>query len=140
MSKAFKQIRKYWKTNLITFVIALVIGATIFCLLFFLRDKSLFDAVNGASIAAVSVLFVGLLMWVSHLGAFDTIVFGFKQLASSIFAKDPRRDGNLVDYKAMKAEKRSDASYNFVTMIFAGLLMLIAVLVLEIIYHNSLPA
>ena len=112
MSKAFKQIRKYWKTNLITFVIALVIG----------------------------VLFVGLLMWVSHLGAFDTIVFGFKQLTSSIFAKDPRRDGNLVDYKAMKAEKRSDASYNFVTMIFAGLLMLIAVLVLEIIYHNSLPA
>ena len=89
MSKALKQIRKYWKTNLITFVIALAIGAIIFCLLFFLRDKSLFDAVNGASIAAVSVLFVGLLMWVSHLGAFDTIVFGFKRSNGSSLAGYP---------------------------------------------------
>ena len=79
-------------------------------------------------------------MWVSHLGAFDTIVFGFKQLASSVFSKDPLRNGDLADYKEDKALKRSNSSYNFVIMIFAGLLMLIAVLVLEIFYHIELGA
>ena len=140
MNKVFSQVKKYWLTNLITFLVSLAVGAGIFCIVFFTRARSMIDAIDGATLGGLIVLLFGLLMMVTHFGAFDFIVFGFKQLASSLFAKDPRRDGNLVDYKAMKAEKRSDASYNFVTMIFAGLLMLIAVLVLEIIYHNSLPA
>ena len=136
MNKALIQIKKHWKTNLITFIIGIVIGIAIFCLMFFLRTMCLKDAVDGTSIGAVSVLFAGLLMWVSHLGSFDTIAFGFKQLFSSVFAKNPLRDGTLSDYKEEKSEKRSNSSYNFVSMIAAGLILLIPVIVLEIIYHT----
>ena len=138
MNNAIKQIKKYWKINLITFLVALAIGATIFCLMFFLRSQSLYDAANGASVASVSILFVGLLMWVSHLGAFDTFAFGFKQLGSMFFAKNPRRDGTYADYKQNKADKRAASSYNFVAVILAGLFMLISVGILEIIYHVAL--
>lgn len=138
MNKAFRQIKKYWKINLITFIIGFVIGVVIFCLIFFLRERTLGDAVNGTSIGGVSILFVGLLMWVSHLGAFDTITFGFRQLFSAVFSKDPIRDGTYADYKEDKAEKRSNSSYNFVAMIAAGLTIMIAVLVLEILYQIQL--
>lgn len=77
-------------------------------------------------------------MWVSHLGAFDTFAFGFKQLGSMFFAKNPRRDGTYADYKQNKADKRAASSYNFVAVILAGLFMLISVGILEIIYHVAL--
>lgn len=137
MNNALIQIKKYWKINLLTFIISIVVGVGIFCLIFFLRNMTLLAAVDGSAIGGVSVLLVGLLMWVSHLGAFDTFVFGFKQLGSMFFAKDARRDGNYADYKQNKAEARANSSYNFVAVIAAGLLLLIAVAVLEIIYHAN---
>ena len=137
MNNALIQIKKYWKINLLTFIISIVVGVGIFCLIFFLRNMTLLSAVDGSAIGGVSVLLVGLLMWVSHLGAFDTFVFGFKQLGSMFFAKDARRDGNYADYKQNKAEARANSSYNFVAVIAAGLLLLIAVAVLEIIYHAN---
>ena len=137
MNNALIQIKKYWKINLLTLIISIVVGVGIFCLIFFLRNMTLLAAVDGSAIGGVSVLLVGLLMWVSHLGAFDTFVFGFKQLGSMFFAKDARRDGNYADYKQNKAEARANSSYNFVVVIAAGLLLLIAVAVLEIIYHAN---
>lgn len=140
MNRVVVQIKKHWKTNLLTFIISIVVGVGIFCLIFFLRNMALVDAVNGAAVGSLSVLLFGLLMWVSHLGAFDTFVFGFKQLGSMFFAKDARRDGNYADYKQNKAESRANSSYNFVAVIAAGLFLSIALIVLEIIYHASLGA
>ena len=138
MKKAFVQIKKYWLINLITFLISLVVGAGIFCLIFFLRNQTIVAAVDGAAIGSMFVLFLGLLMWVAHLGAFDTFAFGFKQLGSMLFAKDARRDGTFQDYKQNKATKRDNSSYNFVMVIFAGLLLSISIIVLEIIYRTSI--
>ena len=138
MKKAFVQIKKYWLINLITFIISLVVGVGIFCLIFFLRNQTIIAAVDGAAIGSVVVLFFGLLMWVAHLGAFDTFAFGFKQLGSMLFAKDARRDGTFQEYKENKATKRDNSSYNFVMVIFAGLLLSISIIVLEIIYRTSI--
>lgn len=138
MKKAFSQIKKYWLINLITFFISLVVGAAIFCLIFFLRNQTIVAAVDGAAIGSIVVLFLGLLMWVAHLGAFDTFAFGFKQLGSMLFAKDARRDGTFQEYKENKAAKRDNSSYNFVMVIFAGLLLSISIIVLEIIYRASI--
>ena len=138
MKRAFEQFKKYWLTNLITFLISLVVGAIIFCLMFFLRGSTLIAAVDGAALAAVIVLFLGLLFWMHHLGAFDTFVFGFKQLGSMMFAKDARRDGTYAEYRENKTEIRNNSSFNFIAIIFAGLLLSIAVLVLDIIYNASL--
>ena len=138
MKKAFTQIKKYWLINLITFFISLVLGVAIFCLIFFLRNQTIIAAVDGAAIGSVVVLFLGLLMWVAHLGAFDTFAFGFKQLGSMLFAKDARRDGTFQEYKENKATKRDNSSYNFVMVIFAGLLLSISIIVLEIIYYSNI--
>lgn len=138
MKRAFVQIKKYWFINLITLLISLVVGGGIFCLVFFLKDRNIVSAVDAAAISSVSILGAGLLSWMAHLGAFDTFAFGFKQLGSMIFAKEPRRDGQYQDYRKEKIEKRTNSSYNFLAIIFAGLLLLISVLVLEIIYKTRL--
>ena len=138
MKRAFGQIKKYWLINLITFIISLVVGACIFCLMFFLRDRTLIAAVDGTAVASISVFFIGLLMFVAHLGAFDMFALGFKQLGSMLFAKNPIRDGNFVDYKQEKAEKRSDSSYGFVAVVAAGLVFAIALVILDIVYFISM--
>ncbi|MBQ6731047.1 MAG: DUF3899 domain-containing protein [Bacilli bacterium] len=138
MKRAFEQFKKYWLVNLITFLLSLVVGAIIFCIMFFLRGRTLLSAVDGAALGAISVLFLGLLFWMHHLGAFDTFVFGFKQLGSMLFAKDARRDGSYAEYRERKTESRNNSSFNFIAVIFAGLLLCVALLVLEIVYHASL--
>ena len=138
MKKAFEQIKKYWKVNLITLIVSLVVGAGIFCLMFFLRNQTIIAAVDGAALATVVVLFFGLLMLVSHLGAFDMFTFGFKQLGTMIFAKDARKEGPYYEYRENKKEKRQNSSFVFVTVIFAGLLLSIALIVLEIVYHVNI--
>ena len=138
MKKAFLQIKKHWKINLIVFIISLLVGFGIFCLIFFLRNKTIVAAVDGAAIGSAVVLFFGLLMLVAHLGAFDTFAFGFKQLGSMLFAKDARRDGTYQEYKENKAVKREDSSYSFLIVILTGLLLSISIIVLEIIYHASI--
>lgn len=137
MKKAFEQIKKHWITNLVTFVISLIVGVVIFLVFYFARNQTIVAAVDGAAIGTVAVLFMGLLFWMAHLGAFDTFAFGFKQLGSMLFAKDARRDGKYSDYRAEKSEKRQNSSYNFVAVIAAGLVLSVALIVLEIIYHAA---
>ena len=138
MKKAFNQIKKYWLINLVTFLIAIVVGVAIFCLIFFLRNQTIIAAVDGAAIGSMVVIFLGLLMWVAHLGAFDTFAFGFKQLGSMMFSKEPRKDGTFQDYKEGQRIKRENASYNFIAVISAGLLLSISIIVLEIIYRTNI--
>ena len=52
-----------------------------------------------------------------------------------MFAKDPKKHGQFTDYRDQMTEKRDASSYNFIAVIFAGLLLSIAIIVLEIIYH-----
>ena len=138
MNRAFTQIKKYWLTNLITLVISLIVGGGIFCLFYFLKGKTIVAAVDGSAVATVSILGIGLLCWMHHLGAFDTFAFGFKQLGSMLFAKEPRRDGKYQDYRQEKIKKRNNSSYNFVAIIVAGLLLSISLIVLEIIYRTTI--
>ena len=138
MKRAFEQFKKYWLVNLITFLISLAVGATIFCVFFFLRGRNLIAAVDGATVAGIGVLLLGLLAFLHHLGAFDLFVFGFKQLGSMIFAKDVRRDGAYSDYRTRKGEERDASSHNYLAIIFAGLLLCVAMLVLYIIYRASI--
>lgn len=138
MRNVLTQIKNHWLVNLITFFIALSVGVSIFCLIFFLRDMTIVAAVDGAAIGSMVVLFLGLLMFVAHLGAFDTFAFGFKQLGSMLFAKDARRDGTYQEYKESVTERRNISSYNFIIVIATGLFLSISIIVLEIIYHASI--
>lgn len=135
MKNAFIQFRNHWLTNLITGLVSLVVGGIVFVLFYFLRDRAFIDAVNGSMVAAMVVILSGLLAMLAHFGAFDTFAFGFKQVGSMMFAKNVRRDGSFADYKEKKRDKRNKGSYSFIAIIFTGLLILIAAIVLEIIYH-----
>lgn len=135
MNKVFSQIKKYWLTNLITFLVSLAVGVGIFCIVFFTRARSMIDAIDGATLGGLIVLLFGLLMMVAHFGTFDFLVFGFKQLIALMFAKDPKKHGQFTDYRDGMTQKRDASSYNFIAVIFAGLLLSIAIIVLEIIYH-----
>jgi len=138
MKKLFTQVIKYWRTNVITFLISLVVGAGVFCAVFFSRNRDLLAATDGLSVAGIVVLFLGLLVWMGNLGVFDIFSFGFKQIVSTLFTKDPRRDGTFYEYKAEKREKRDASSNNFVSIIAAGVTILIAMVVVLIIYKASL--
>ncbi|MBO4703293.1 MAG: DUF3899 domain-containing protein [Bacilli bacterium] len=138
MKKVFEQIKKHWRINLITFFASLLLGGGIFCLIFFLRNMTIIAAVDGAAIGSVIVIFIGLLMLVNHLGAFDTFSFGFKQLGTMMFSKDPRKENSYQEYREDKILRRSNSSYNFVIVILTGSLLSISIIVLEIIYHASI--
>lgn len=140
MKNAFQQFRKHWIANLVTFIFSLIVATVIFLLMFFLRDRNLASAVDGLGMAAMVVLLFGLLAWMAHLGAFDTIAFGFKQVGSMLFARNARRDGNYADYRSEKAEKRTSSAYSFISIIAAGVLLSIALLVLYIVYRVLVAA
>ena len=137
MKKVFEQIRKHWLTNLITFLVSLVIGVAIFLVMFLTRNRTIIAAIDGVAVGGLTVLGMGLLYWLGFLGAFDFIAFGFKQLGSMLFAKDPRKAGYYYDYQDEKRQKRLNSSYNFFAMMLAGLLILIALPILEIIYKTQ---
>lgn len=139
MKRAFLQVKKYWLANLITLIVSLAIFAGIFCAIFFTRPvKNIVAAIDGATIGSVSLLALGLLMLLSHLGTFDIFAFGFKQMGSMLFARDARRDGHFADYRENKTTKRTNSAYIFVSVIFAGILTAISVAVLYIIYQSLL--
>lgn len=139
MKRAFIQIRKYWLANLITFIVSLVIFAGIFCAVFFTRPVwNIIAAMDGSAVGTVVILSLGILMWLAHLGTFDLFSFGFKQMGSMLFAKDPKKEGYYYDYREEKMTKRSNSAYVFVSVIAAGLLCAISLLVLSIIYNSMM--
>lgn len=139
MKRAFLQVKKYWLANLITLIVSLAIFAGIFCAIFFTRPvKNIVAAIDGATIGSVSLLALGLLMLLSHLGTFDIFAFGFKQMGSMLFARDARRDGHFADYRENKTTKRTNSAYIFVSVILAGILTAISIAVLYIIYQSLL--
>ena len=136
MKSVLSQMKYHWKANLISFLVSLIVGGGIFCLVFFLTEQTIMSALNGASLGTVVVLAIGLLLLVAHLGAFDTFAFGFKQLGAMMFAKNPNKEGKFQDYKENKIKERANSSYFFVSIIIAGLLLSISIVVLEIIYKT----
>lgn len=139
MKRAIQQIKKHWLSNLIILLVSLVLGVAIFFLYFLTRSsRTLTEACNAAALSTAILLLCGLLAWMAHFGVFDIFAFGFKQLGSMLFAKNPIRDGSYVDYKAEKTEKRSNSSYGFVAVVAAGLLFSIALIVLDILYFISM--
>lgn len=129
--------RQAFFADLISGGIALAIGALIFLLYFFLNEegRNLKTACNGTALAGGLVLGAGLLIWLTRLGAFDTFAFGFIQLGTSLFGRNPLKRETLVEYKQKRVEKRKEKTkYYFVIMIVGGL-FLVALVVLEILFN-----
>ena len=126
------------KIYIIAGIIALAIGAAIFCLYFFLNKSTIVAACNATILAGVALIGMAALILLTRLGAFDTFAYGFSQLGTAMFCRQPKKYNDMVEYKQIKAEERKDKSNYFISFLIVGSLFLIATLVCEIIYHNQL--
>lgn len=127
-----------WKSYIIAGLIALAIGALVFCLYFFLNGRKVIDGCNASILAAVSLIGIGALMIVSKLGAFDTFSYGFIQLGHAMFGRQPKKYKDMIEYKQVKYEERKEKDNYFYSFIAVGMLFIIATIILEIIYHVQL--
>ncbi len=127
-----------WKIYIIAGIIALAIGTGIFCLYFFLNNMTIVAACNASIVAGVSLVGLGALIILARLGTFDTFVYGFMQLGSSMFGRQPKKYNDMVEYKQAKYDERKEKSKYYFAIMIVGALFFIATLVLEIIYHSQL--
>lgn len=135
MSKFSENYKKYRKSYIVTFFVSIVLGVGIFCLYFFLNGYFVLSALNGVSIATVAIVGMAGLVWVHSQGAFDTFAYGFKQVFSSFFSKNPNKYNDMYSYKQIKAEKREHSPNIYFAMLFAAIIFVLAIVALEIVYH-----
>lgn len=132
-------MKSFWykyKSFIVTFLVGLIIGGVIFCLYFFIKGMTLINAINACSISGVSLFGVALIVIITRLGAFDTFSYGFKQMLSSMFGRDPNVYNSLADYKLEKYDQRKKKKASYIMFFLDGLLFFLAVIVLEIILHT----
>ena len=127
-----------YKSYILTFVFSMVFGGIVFCLYFFLKGQTLKDAIDASTIAGVTLIGGGLMVIITRLGAFDTFAFGFKQMFTSMFNKDPNAYNSLADYKLQKYDQRKLKKKTYLMLFLAGLLFILALIILEIILRISL--
>ena len=127
-----------YKSHIITFLFSMVFGGTIFCFYFFLKGQTLKNAIDASTIAGVALIGGGLMVIITRLGAFDTFAFGFKQMFTSMFNKDPNAYNSLADYKLQKYDQRKLKKKTYLMLFLAGLLFILALIILEIILRISL--
>lgn len=137
MKKLFIDIRKHPLAYVITSIISLAIGFTIFALFYFWLNKfTIIGSINGTGIAgAVLVSFFGL-AWLARQGAFDTLNYGFNQAFASMFNKQANKYNDMVEYKEQKNIRRAQSGLYYFSFLFVGLLHLIAFGALEIVLHT----
>lgn len=133
MNRFTMNFKKFLKIYIISFVISILVGATIFLIYFFVKNQTLIDAVNAATIAFVSLLGAGLLALMARSGMFDSFSYGFSQLFTSMFSKKANTYNDFSAYREEKITKRSASPSIYLAIIFASILFGIATLVLFII-------
>ena len=138
MSKFTDSFRKYRTRYIVAGVIGFLIGVGIFCLCFFLGGIHLISAINACTYSAIALVFSGALLWVAEQGIFDTFAYGFKQMFASAFNRKANVYNDMASYKQDKAVKRENSARIYVSLFFASILFVIAIIVLEIIYNLHL--
>ena len=123
----------------ITAVIALAVGALIFVIYFFAMGARFIDAVNGMALTTVLLIGGALLSLLARLGAFDTFAYGFRQLGHAMFNRNnPHKYDNMADYKQAKYDQRKGKRNSYIAILCVSALFVVALIVLEIIYHTKI--
>lgn len=136
MGKIKDNFLKGLKAYLITGIIASVLGVVIFCLFYFLKNRTLFDAINASTLTFVILISIGGLMAVGHYGMFDGIAYGFRQLFTSAFSKKANKLNDFPGYVQQKRIVREHSPIIGLSFVAVSLVFLIVLIILEIIYHQ----
>lgn len=101
-----------WKRYAAAFLLNIAVSLTVL----FLRGFELrIYYVDAFSVAGGVSILLGLLMWITDAGAFDTIGYGFSVLSAQ------RKYRDLYEYSMKKKEKRSRQRGQFWPFVFVGL-------------------
>lgn len=134
MKKIIANIIKFKKTYLITFFVSLVIGIGIFLIYYFVHSHKFIGSLDGTGVASLALGGVSLLLWFGRLGAYDSMSYGFKQMFSSMFGKNPNKFNNFASYKEDKNTKRTSSPKYYFVSFFVAVLFALVYLILYIIY------
>lgn len=132
MKKIIEDIKKYLKVYVIVGLVSSAIGVTIFLLFYFLQHQGLVPAANGTAVAFAVLFGSGVLCWLGRFGAYDSMSYGFKQMAASLIAREANKYNDFAGYKANLAEKRKVSSHYYFVMMLISLLFLFAFIGIEI--------
>ena len=130
--------RRNLKPHVIAISISVIVEIVIFCLFFFIKGIGLISAIDGCAVGALVLLASGGLIFVSRNGFFDIFSYGFKQLGSQIFSKNPNQHNDFPAYKEAKNKSREKSSKYYISVLFVGLFFLIFALILWIIFRFSI--
>lgn len=134
MKNLILNIKKHPIAYIVTFIIGLLLGLVPVITLYFVENRSLHGAYNGAGYAFLGILFFGALMWLANMGTYDIMTYGFSQMFTSMFSKNPNKYNDFVSYKEEKNKKRDFAPRYYVAFLFAAVVYAILTLVLYLCY------
>ena len=118
------------KPYIIAGIISLLVGISIFCLIVFAFKKAVID---GFAFAALILVSIGGLIWISREGFFDFASYGFRQFGNALFSKKPNEYNDFAEYKEYKSENRENRSKYYLSMLIVGSVFLITTIILFII-------
>lgn len=131
-----KLVTRYGVTFLIGLVIAFLVAFI----------KGVFRAVDpaatymalcdGAFVAAVLLIGIGLMVWLGNMGTFDMMSYGFKSFAGlfSKNAENRKPEGSFFNYTQKKAEKKSP----FLFIVIVGIVFLLLAFLFNGLYLSSI--
>ena len=132
------KVRKNLKYYLITAAVSLGLGIGFFCLFFFLRGPRVgYGLVNwqdSAILVGIILISVGGLMAVGHEGFFDIFAYGFKQIGSAMFSKNPHAYNDFPGYRENKKAQRSASPKLFISVLIVGAVFFLASLCIYLAY------
>ena len=126
---------KYKSSYILTGLIAFVVGVAIFLTVFLINESTLRSALDGVTVAFVSLLAFGGLVIVSSYGMFDSFSYGFNQMFASFFNKKANKYNDYNSYVEGKKEKRANSANIQYSFVFVSILFGVSMVILLIIYN-----
>jgi hypothetical protein len=130
------EFAKFLKRNWVKLLISVLFGLTIFLLIFFLNDRTLLSATNGAFYAFMSLFIVGVMSFVTNRGFFDIVGYNVLKLGHFFMPKRFEEVKNLngtYDYTKMKEFKRKNDRFVCLIYLSISALFLVALITLYVI-------
>ena len=139
MKQFFLDFKKYLVVYIVSIVLCLIAGTLAFVLYYVLSDMkyTFIGIINGFTISFGVLMGLGLFGYVARQGFFDLLIYGFKQVGSSIFnRREPNKFRDYVEYKDNVNVSRSSSPSVYMIMILTSLVFALA-LIIVLIYGSA---
>lgn len=110
-------------------IIAVVLGAGVFCLVFFLRGMMNYIGLSDAFLSSGAVLLgIAGLAFIGRMGTFDVLGYGMKRLVEQFTHNKDERYENAGDYSIAKKKKRQNKPFSYwVYLVLGGIELVLAI-------------